>query len=386
MNRFFLHMRTLTLNALLLLPGLLVSAHVSIAQSGVTLYTPYTKISVPPGQSIDYTIDVINNSSVVKKVSLSLAGMPKGWTYDLKSGGWTIGELSVLPKERKNLALRVDVPLKVDKGSYRFNMVGEGLTSLPLTVVVSEQGTFKTELTTKQPNMEGNANATFTFNADLKNRTTDMQLYALRANVPAGWNVAFKTGGRQITSVQVGPNATENLTVEIDPPDAIAAGSYRIPVSAMTGATAANIEFEVVIKGSYSLELTTPTGLMSTGINAGDEKRIELVVRNTGSAELKNIKLNYTAPTNWDVLFDPKQVDKLEPGKTAQVYATIRADKKAIPGDYVANLEAKAPEASSKASFRVSVRTSVLYGWMGMLIIAGVLGTVYFQFRKYGRR
>jgi uncharacterized membrane protein len=350
------------------------------------LYTPYTKISVPPGQSIDYTIDVINNSSAVKKISLALTGLPKGWTYDLKSGGWAIGELAVLPKERKNVTLRIDVPFKVDKGNYRFSMVGEGLATLPLTVVVSEQGTFKTELTTKQPNMEGNANASFTFNADIKNRTTDRQLYALRAAVPSGWNAAFKTGGRQITSIQVDPNHTENLTVEIDPPDAITAGSYRIPVSAVTGATEANLELEVVIKGSYGLELTTPTGLMSTGITAGDEKRIELMVRNTGSAELKNIKLSYTAPTNWDVLFDPKQVDNLEAGKTTQVYATIRADKKAIPGDYVTNMEAKAPEASSKASFRVSVRTSTIYGWMGIFIIAGVVGTVYFQFRKYGRR
>jgi uncharacterized membrane protein len=386
MNRFFLPMRTLTLNLLLLVSGLMVPRQVSAGLPGVTLYTPYTKISVPPGQSIDYTIDVINNSSVVKKVSLALTGLPKGWTYDLKSGGWAIGELAVLPNERKNVTLRVDVPLKVDKGNYRFSMVGEGLATLPLTVVVSEQGTFKTELITKQPNMEGNANASFTFNADIKNRTTDVQLYALRATVPPGWNVAFKAAGRQVTSVRVEPNHTENLTVEIDPPDAIAAGSYRIPVSAVTSATVANIELEVVIKGSYNLELTTPTGLMNTSITAGDEKRVELMVRNTGSAVLKNIKLSYTAPSNWDVLFDPKQVDNLEAGKTAQVYATIRADKKAIPGDYVTNLEAKTPEVSSKASFRVSVRTSTIYGWMGIFIIAGVVGTVYFQFRKYGRR
>ena len=30
------------------------------------LYTPYTKISVPPGESISYSIDVINNSDEVK--------------------------------------------------------------------------------------------------------------------------------------------------------------------------------------------------------------------------------------------------------------------------------------------------------------------------------
>ena len=32
------------------------------------LYTPYTKISVPPGESISYSIDVINNSDEVPSV------------------------------------------------------------------------------------------------------------------------------------------------------------------------------------------------------------------------------------------------------------------------------------------------------------------------------
>lgn len=385
MNRFFLPMRTRMLT-LLFLAGFMISHRASATDPAVVLYTPYTKISVPPGQSIDYTIDVINNSSAVKKVSIALTGIPKGWAYDLKSGGWTVGELSILPKEKKNLTLRVDVPMKVDKGTYRFQVVAPGFTILPLTVIVSEQGTFKTELTAKQPNMQGNANASFTFNAEVRNRTADVQLYALRADVPPGWNAAFKTGGRQVTSVQVEPNRTENLTVEIDPPDAIEAGSYKIPVSAVTRETSATVDLEVVVTGSYNLELTTPTGLLSTSVTAGDDRRVELLVKNNGSAELKNIKLSSAAPVNWEVTFDPREIGKLEAGRSVPVYATIKADKKAIAGDYVTNIEAKTPEVSSKASFRVSVKTSVLYGWVGILIIAGVVGTVYAQFRKYGRR
>lgn len=385
MNRFFLPMRTRMLT-LLFLAGFMISYRASATDPAVVLYTPYTKISVPPGQSIDYTIDVINNSSAVKKVSIALTGIPKGWAYDLKSGGWTVGELSILPKEKKNLTLRVDVPMKVDKGTYRFQVVAPGFTILPLTVIVSEQGTFKTELTAKQPNMQGNANASFTFNAEVRNRTADVQLYALRADVPPGWNAAFKTGGRQVTSVQVEPNRTENLTVEIDPPDAIEAGSYKIPVSAVTRETSATVDLEVVVTGSYNLELTTPTGLLSTSVTAGDDRRVELLVKNNGSAGLKNIKLSSAAPVNWEVTFDPREIGKLEAGKSVPVYATIKADKKAIAGDYVTNIEAKTPEVSSKASFRVSVKTSVLYGWVGILIIAGVVGTVYAQFRKYGRR
>jgi uncharacterized membrane protein len=86
------------------------------------------------------------------------------------------------------------------------------------------------------------------------------------------------------------------------------------------------------------------------------------------------------------VTFDPKEIQTILAGKEASVTATIRADKKAIPGDYVTSLEAKTPEASSKASFRMSVRTPMLWGWVGILVILAGIGTVWYLFRKYGRR
>jgi uncharacterized membrane protein len=352
----------------------------------LTLYSTFTKISVAPGESIDYTIDVINNSSEIKNADLSVTGMPKGWNFVLKYGAWNIGQLSVLPGERKSISLKVDVPIKVNKGTYRFKVEAGGLYTLPLVVIISEQGTFKTEFTADQPNMEGNTTATFTFNANLKNRTAEKQLYALLANAPRGWNVAFKSNYQQVTSVNIEPNSTQAITIEIKPPDRSEAGKYKIPISATTNNSSADFELEVVITGSYGMELTTPTGLLSTSITAGEYKQVELVINNTGSSELKGIELNASAPVNWVVTFDPKKVDILQTGKSAKVYATIKADKKAIPGDYITNIDTRTPETSSRASLRISVETPLLWGWIGVLIIIVALGSVYSLFRKYGRR
>lgn len=371
----------------LLFAGLLQSGFHSISSAqNVTLYTPYTKISVPPGQSIDYSIDVINNGKTVKNADIAVTGLPKDWTYELKSGGWSVSQIAVLPGEKKNLSLQVQVPLKINKGTYRFQVLARGLTQLPLSVIVSEQGTFKTEFSTGQANMEGAANSTFTYTATLRNRTADNQVYALRANTPQGWNVVFKANYKQVSSVSVEANRTQDITIEVDPPDQLKAGNYKIPVVAASESTSAGLELEAGITGSYALELTTPQGLLSTDITAGDSKRVELVVRNTGSAALKNIDMQFAAPSKWDVTFDPKKVEQLGPGESAKVFATIKADRKAIAGDYVTNLEAKTPEVSSRASFRISVETSMLWGWVGILIILVALGSVYRLFRKYGRR
>lgn len=363
----------------------LVSGHAAFAQN-LSLYTPYTKISVPPGEAIDYAIDLINNSSAIKTTDIAVVGLPKGWDFELKSGDWHVEQLSVLPKEKKNFSLKVNVPLKINKGTYRFQVVAKGHTSLPLMVVVSEQGTYKTEFTSDQTNMEGAANATFTYNATLRNRTAEQQVYALRAQTPPGWNISFRANGKQVSSVDIEANRTQDITIEIDPPDEIEAKTYKIPVLAGTTNTSAALDFEVVIKGSTKIELTTPTGLLSSDITAGDSKRVQLVVKNTGSGDLKNIEMKFSAPANWDVVFEPTKIPFLRSGSTDDVFATIKADKKAIAGDYVVNLEAKTPEVSSKASFRVSVETSLLWGWLGIFIILAALGGVYYLIRKYGRR
>jgi uncharacterized membrane protein len=363
-----------------------LSNYSALTADGVTLYTPYTKISVAPGESVDYTIDVHNKGDVTKNVDVYISGIPKSWDYELKSGGWNIKRLSILPGQKKSLSLKVEVPYRVNKGNYTFRVVARNHYSLPLVVNVSEQGTFKTEFTSEQANMEGHAKSTFTFKTKLKNRTGNKQLYSLRANAPRGWTVTFKPNYKQATAVEIEANNSTDITIEIKPPYNIKAGTYKIPVGAVTSTTSAQLELEVVITGSYNINLTTPVGLLSTSITAGNDKRIELLLKNTGSAELRDIRFSASKPKNWDVTFNPDTVNILEAGKTTQVYATIKASNKAIPGDYVTNITARTPEASSTVAFRVAVKTPILWGWLGILIIVAVIGSVYYFFRKYGRR
>ncbi len=371
---------------LFLLTILISSDLVINAGNGISLYTPYTRISVPPGESIDYNIDVKNDGSTVKKVDIVVSGLPRDWSYSLKAGGYSIRQISVLPGEKKTIALKVDVPMKVNKGNHQFRIIATNYDVLSLIVTVSEQGNLKTEFTSDQVNMEGHSKSNFNFTTKLKNQTGEKQTYSLKATAPPGWNVVFKPNYKQATAVEIDPNGTSNISVEIKPPYNIRAGTYKIPVQAVNSSTSADLELEVVITGTYELDLTSPTGLLSSNITAGKEKRVELLVKNTGSSDLSNVTFRSAKPKNWDVTFNPDTVSHLVAGSSTQVYATIKADDKAIPGDYVTNITAHTPEVSSTASLRVSVKTPLLWGWLGILIILAVLATIYYLFRKYGRR
>ncbi|GIO84403.1 hypothetical protein J25TS5_13350 [Paenibacillus faecis] len=355
------------------------------AAGALELYTPYLEWSAAPGETVSYSIDLINRGSSTASAGLSLETKAKDWKYTLTAGGRDISRIAVKPGETQNFNLELEVPLQVNKGRYSFTLKADD-SSLPLIVNVSEQGTFKTELTVDQANMEGHSDSTFTYSAVLRNRTTKKQTYALQAQAEAGWDVRFKADSNSVTSVEVEPNAEKSITIEIKPPENVQAGSFKIPIAASSGETTANAELEAVVTGTYEMQFTTKNNLLSTDIRAGGERRMDFVVQNTGSADLEDLSFSSNAPTGWEVSFEPSTITSVAPGESKQVQAIIKSSDKALAGDYVVSLNASSSGKSAAADLRVTVKSSVLWGWIGVLIILAVIAGIYYLFRKFGRR
>lgn len=357
------------------------------AAGELTVYAAQPFVAVAPGESVNHSVELINNTDAVQTAALTLSGLPSGWNYYLTSGGKDAREVSVKPEGTLSVSLGIDVPLQVQRGVYRFTLSAGSGNTLPMAIEVTEQGTFETELTTEQPNIEGHADSSFTYSLTLRNRTADNQLYALRADPPgAGWQVQFTVSGERVSSVDVDAGATKTISVKVTPSQTVEAGTYTIPVTAETSSTSAMLSLETVIIGSYGMELTTPSGLLSTDITAGGDKKLELLVRNTGTVELTEVNLRSSTPIDWTVEFEPSTIEAIPPGESKTVLATIHGSSAALAGDYALSVSASSPEASSSANFRVSVKTSVVWGWIGILIIVAVLGGLGLLFRTYGRR
>lgn len=371
----------------LILGVMMVSAGVvAAAAEPVELYTPYTSLSVTPGESVNYSLDIINHSSQTQVVDLRMNGLPDDWNYAFKSSLFTIQEIAVKGNDSRNITVTIDIPLEVNKGTYPFAITSSVGSTLPLELEVTEQGTYKTELSVKQPNLEGTSDAKFTYTAEIQNKTAETQTYALRHGAPRGWVVQFKSGANKVTSVEVEPNSSSTITIDMTPALDLPADTYTIPIEAVSGATGDRIEVEAVITGTYRIELNTSTGRLNADVTAGNERNIDLVVTNSGTTELTDINLSAQTPVEWEVTFDEKTIPSLGAGESKHVTATIKASDKAISGDYVVVLNARTPEASSKIELRTSVKASVLWGWVGILIIAAVFGALFYLFRKYGRR
>ena len=245
-----------------------------------------------------------------------------------------------------------------------------------------EKSSFKSSLV----NVEATASETFRYNAVLFNGTSEAKIYELQAQLPDGWSVTFRTMGSQVTSVNVEGGKSQEVTVELNARPDSKPAKYKIPVTAVSAGDRLEISLEAVLKGAYGVELTTPTGRLSDDVTEGSMKEIHLIVRNTATLPLENVELSAQAPSHWDVTFEPAKIDRLDPLKAIDVKATVKVPDKTIAGDYVTTFTAKNANATANAAFRMTVKTSVLSGWIGMLVILLAISLVYYLIRKYGRR
>ena len=180
--------------------------------------------------------------------------------------------------------------------------------------------------------------------------------------------------------------SSPGLTVEVTPPENVEAGDYTIPISAASASDTLETELTVTITGTYALELSTPSGLLSFDAHANKESDVTLSITNNSNVDLQNITLTSSAPTDWTVTFDESSIDVLEAGATQEITAHVTPGDSAMTGDYVTTITASCSEASDSADFRVSVKTDTVWGIVAIVIILALVAGVGAVFKKYGRR
>ena len=200
--------------------------------------------------------------------------------------------------------------------------------------------------------------------------------------------MGFKPSGApsQVASLTVAAGGSQGITVSVTPPAGVTAGTYVIPCAAVSAKETLAAELKVIVTGSYSLDVSTPSGRLSAEARAQKETPITLSVTNTGSADLQGINLTSAAPTGWTVRFDESTIDLLAAGATKEVTVYVTPGSDALSGDYVTAITASNAEATDKAEFRIAVKTSTAWGAIGVALIAAMAAGLAVVFRRYGRR
>ncbi len=256
------------------------------------------------------------------------------------------------------------------------------ICSLYSTYAQEQETTLKARLV----NLESTTEKPFRYSLTLQNGDNESQMYALSADLPEGWRAFFKSRGSQVTALEVQPGETGNISFEVHPGLYATPDKYDIPIYAIAGKDTLQLDLQAVVRGNYELELTTPSGRLSGSTTEGGNKQISLRLKNTGTLPLKDIKLTDQSPSHWEASFDQSQINQLEAGETKDLTVTVKVPKKTIAGDYLVTFKAKNSYVNADSQFRMTIKTSILSGWVGIVIILIALGLIFYLIRKYGRR
>ncbi len=358
------------------------------AAGGLTVTTPFPSVVAKPGSTATFKLTLTSDQQ--GEIGLATSGVPSGWSASFAGGGLDVTGAYLTRNDPVDLNLNVVVPADAADASatIRVQATGpQGTTTLPLTVQVQQKAGGTVTLTSDYPELQGPASSTFSFSLTLKNGGAEESTFAIATQAPDGWTVTAKPSGQaQATSAVVTAGGSTTIAVSALAPKQIDAGTYPITVTATGGGGSASADLDVIITGSYSLDVSTPNQVLSTAANAGSTTDFQLTITNTGTAELTNVQPEASAPTGWTVTFDQETIASIAPDETATVTAAITPTGEAITGDYNVTMTAKNDEATGSVTIRVKVETPAFWWIAGVLLIAVVFVGLWWVFRTYGRR
>ncbi|MCX5735865.1 MAG: NEW3 domain-containing protein, partial [candidate division NC10 bacterium] len=227
------------------------------------------------------------------------------------------------------------------------------------------------------------------FSLEVANKSENDRNFNLAAQAPEKWEVNFKPGyeAKQISSLRIRGAGNQTVAVSVSPARDATAGEYPVLVRISSGESKAEVKLTVVLGGIYKLDAATPTGILSTEAVTGKPTTVSLLVKNTGSAVNRSVNLSSFKPENWKVEFKPEKLENMEPGAFKQVEATITPSATSLVGDYSVGLMADGEKGSSKTiELRVTVKAPTAWGWIGVGLIALVIGGMGGLFAWLGRR
>jgi uncharacterized membrane protein len=362
----------------------------ALADASLTLTTPYPSIEAQPGSSVTLDLDVASNTREV--VDLDVSGLPDGWEATLRGGGFVIRAITSEPEDGASAELEIAVPPTAAPGEYPISVTASDATGgrsvAEITVVVAEQVNSGIRLTADFPSLSGEPGGTLSYTLTVDNQTPIEQTFTFDPSGPQGWTVtANPTAEANAQTITIEPGATANVQVSATPPATAEEGSYPIAV-AVTGenGASAGITLEAIVEGTPQLALATADERLDVSGEANREQRIPMIVANTGSAPLESVKLAGTAPSGWEVSFDPEAVDDVLPGETAQVAAVVKPSSDAVAGDYSLTVRASAGSLSSNTDLRYSIEGSRTLGIIAIGVIAAAFAVLAGVFVKFGRR
>lgn len=382
----------------LALAGLLAVSAPALGQSappadvkGLWITTDYPSLSLKAGEESKLNISLVNYNLAPQRADVGVDNVPAGWTAELRGGGRPVGAAFIEHNAKSNLELRLRVPADTKPAEYTLVVRAKApdrALELPLRIAVQEASPVRITAEPKLPVLKGTPKSSFDFKVQLKNESADDLLANLTHNAPRGFQVAFKEGfgTQELTSIPLKAGDSKELSVDIKPVANANAGRYPVTIEIGSDKARASAQLTLEVSGQPQVSLSGENERLSGEVYAGRERRFTFVLRNTGTADARNIELTSSPPSGWKVNFEPKSIPGIVPNGEQKFEAVVIPSEKAVTGDYQFSVRANGDGVSESVNFRATVVTSTLWGAIGLGVIAASLLVLFGAFGRFGRR
>jgi uncharacterized membrane protein len=358
---------------------------------GLFLLSDYPAVSVRPGATSTIALKLQNYGLPPQRYQLSVSGVPAGWTATLLGGGQPVAAAMPATDASVSLQLRLDIPAGATVGTENLtvNAQGQGSSaSLPIAVTLAEKLPAKLSVQSALPELRGSPKSNFDYTLTIKNDSGRNLTISFAASAPKNFDTNFTEayGTQELSSIPIEAGQSKDVKLHVRPPSSVDAGHY--PVAVTVSAEDANAKTEVALDvvGQPRLQIAGRDGLVSASAAAGRQSSIPVVVANEGTAAADNIELSGSAPNGWKISFEPKTIERIEPGKDQEVQALITPTDRSLAGDYIATIRAASRGENNSTQFRISVTTSTSWGIAGVGVIAAALLVMVGAVARFGRR
>ncbi len=121
--------------------------------------------------------------------------------------------------------------------------------------------------------------------------------------IPEGWTATFRGGGRIIYSVYIQPEEDASVTLRLDPPQDVAAGTYHFVAVARGDGIVAELPLELTVQDKLPPSLSFNTELPTIRGKPSSTFRYSATLKNEGDEGLA-VNLLADAPSGFQVTFN----------------------------------------------------------------------------------
>ena len=389
-------MRASALAPLALFLGLIAPlAHAADAPrdiKGLYLMTDYPAITVRPGTTSNIPLRLQNYGLGPEQYQLAVTGVPSGWTATILGGGQPVASAMPAPDSSVSLQLRLDVPANAGLTAQTLTVKAEGQgdnhATLPLAISLAKELPAKLTVTSQLPSLRGSPKSNFEYTLSIKNDSGRNLTASFAAQAPDNFETSFTEayGTQELSSIPIPAGQSKDIKLKVRPPSTVDAGHFPVAVTVKAEDASAKTELALDIQGEPQLQVSGRDGLLSARAVAAQQSSIPVVVTNSGTAPAENIALNASAPSGWKITFEPATIDRLVPGKDAEVQALVTPSDKSLAGDYQVAVSANSRGESASSQFRITVATSTVWGMAGAGVIGVALLLMLGAVARFGRR